>query len=422
MECKEQIEESLKGIVVAERQIADPEIQIVRGWIESGAKPPWPEVRQTSKVVRALWIQWGRLRVLDNLLYRTGTGNQKARQVILPRCLVTLVLEELHDGRMGGHLGVDKTLGRIKERFYWPFMANDVKDWCAACPICAGRKPPNKRKQPLGTVQVRDRLDRVAMDILDITTVSTAGNRYVLVISDYFTKWTEAYALPNHTAATVAQAFVTEFVCRWGMPISIHTDQGREFESKLFKGICDLMGGHKTKTCPYHPQSDGMVERFNRTCLTMLSSFVADHKMDWDEHLPFVMAAYRSSVHESTGYTPIKMMTGQEMNLPIDLMIKEARTALPLGLQTAGQYVSWMKGALHDAYDHARDALGKAATRQKRVYDQNAVNRKFPRGSWVLRYYPPTAQHKLNRPWTGPYLVVDGAQGWTIGIQRVPGG
>ena len=169
-------------------------------------------------------------------------------------------------------MGVDKTLGRIRERFYWPFMADDVRDWCAACPTCAERKPLNKRKQPMGTVQVRDRLDRVAMDILDITTVSTSGNRYVLVISDYFTKWTEAYAIPNHTAATVAQKFVTEFVCRWGMPISIHTDQGREFESKLFKGVCELMGGHKTKTCPYHPQSDGMVERFNRTGMSTCRS------------------------------------------------------------------------------------------------------------------------------------------------------
>ena len=154
----------------------------------------------------------------------------------------------------------------------------------------------------------------------------------------------------------------------------------------------------------------------------MLASFVSDHKRDWDDHLPFVMAAYRSSVHESTGFTPMKMMTGQEMNLPIDLMIKEARTPLPVGLQTAGQYVTWVKSALQDAYDCARETLGKAAIRQKRVYDQKAVNRKFPRGSWVLRYYPPTAQHKLNKPWIGPYLVVNDAQGWTIGIQRVPGG
>ena len=81
-----------------------------------------------------------------------------------------------------------------------------------------------------------------------------------------------------------------------------------------------------------------------------------------------------------------------------------------------------MQGALHDAYDQARETLGRAATRQKRAYDQNAVNRKFPKGSWVLRYYPPMAKHKLNKPWTGPYLVVNDAQGWTIGIQRVPGG
>ena len=421
-ERQEQLDISLQTIQIVDYQLKDQAIQTVMEWLKQGQRPIWSEVKQQERRIRALWIQWGRLCLQDGLLYRTSGKDATETRVVLPLRLVTMVLDELHSQKFGGHLGVDKTLGRIKARFYWPFMAEDVRDWCAACPMCAGKKVGKDKKQRMGTVQSRDRLDRVAMDILDITTTSSAGNRYILVVSDYFTKWTEAFALPNHQAETVAEKFVAEFVCRWGMPISIHTDQGREFESKLFKGICDLMGGHKTKTCPYHPQSDGMVERFNRTCITMLSAFVTDHKQDWDLHLPFIMAAYRSSIHESTGFTPMKMMTGQEMNLPIDLMMKEARPPPDMGLQTPGQYVTWMRSALQEAYDSAREVLGRAATRQKRAYDQKAVDKKFPRGSWVLRYYPPVAQHKLHRPWTRPYLVVDSAQGWTIGIQRTAGG
>ena len=176
------------------------------------------------------------------------------------------------------------------------------------------------------------------------------GNRYILVIADYFTKWTEAYALPNHTAVTVAETLITEFVCRWGMPLAIHSDQGREFESRLFKEMCRLLGGDKTKTCPYHPQSDGMVERFNRTCISMLSAFVNEHKDDWDEYLPYLLAAYRASIHDSTGFTPNRLMTGRECDLPIDLLYKDAR-ASDIPPEKYGPYVTWVREAIEKAYD-----------------------------------------------------------------------
>ena len=125
-------------------------------------------------------------------------------------------------GSLGGTWVLKKTYLKIRQRFYWPHMHDDIRDWCRDCMICAQRKPYNKPKHPMGTVPVKDKLDRVAIDILDVTTVSNKGNRYILVIADYFTKWTEAYALPNHTAVTVAETLITEFVCRWGMPLAIH--------------------------------------------------------------------------------------------------------------------------------------------------------------------------------------------------------
>ena len=94
--------------------------------------------------------------------------------------------------------------------------------------------------------------------------------------------------------------FVTQFVCRFGVPQKIHTDQGREFESDLFVQVCKLLGGEKTRMVPYHPQGDGMIERFNRTLLAMLSAVVNEQQDDWDDHLPYVLAAYRSAVQETT--------------------------------------------------------------------------------------------------------------------------
>lgn len=98
------------------------------------------------------------------------------------------------------------------------------------------------------------------------------GNRYILVIGDYFTKWTEAFAIPDQEAETVAKKLVHEFICRLGVPIQVHSDQGRNFESSLFSEMTKLLGIQKTRTTALHPQSDGMIERFNKTVGNMLAT------------------------------------------------------------------------------------------------------------------------------------------------------
>ena len=120
-------------------------------------------------------------------------------------------------------------------------------------------------------------LERIAMDILGPLPVTERGNRYILVVGDYFTRWKEAFPMKDMEAQKVACILVNEFICRMGVPDTIHTDKGRNFESNLNKELCLMLGIRKTRTTPYHPQSDGMVERFNRTLLNMLSISVRSH-------------------------------------------------------------------------------------------------------------------------------------------------
>ena len=136
------------------------------------------------------------------------------------------------------------------------------------------------------TVQSGTPMQRVAMDILGPLPVTTMGNRYILVIADYFTKWVEAFPMPNMEATTVARLFVDQFVCRSGTPEFLH------IESAIIKESCKLLGITKTRTSPYHPQSDGLVEQFNRTLLNMLSIMTQEDEHSWDLHLPHVMMAY----------------------------------------------------------------------------------------------------------------------------------
>ncbi len=119
---------------------------------------------------------------------------------------------------------------------------------------------------------------------------------------------------------TVAEALVNEVVYRFGVPLEVHSDQGRNFESAVFE-MCTIVGIRKTRTTPLHPQSDGMVERMNRTLEAQLSMFVQQHQQDWDQHIPSLMLPYRSAVHDSTKSSPARLMLGRELKLPIDLLL-----------------------------------------------------------------------------------------------------
>ncbi|KAL5471624.1 hypothetical protein EMCRGX_G029761 [Ephydatia muelleri] len=185
------------------------------------------------------------------------------------------------------------------------------------------------------------------------------GNRYVLVASDYFTRWVEVYAIPNQEAVTVAEKLVNEMFCRFSPPEQLHSDQGRQFESKLIGEVCKLLHIKKSRTTPYHPQCNGMGERFNRTLLDMLATTV-NNQSDWDQCIRKLCMTYNSSVHSSTGYTPFYLMFGRQARLPVDLMYGTG----PSDSFTAGEYATELRNALHNAYAVVREKCNAEHKRQ----------------------------------------------------------
>ena len=254
--------------------------------------------------------------------WESDDGTSARLQLVIPESLVPVVLDLSHNNPTCRHLGVTKTVERVKQRFYWSGLRRDVETWCRTCEQCCKRNnPKQKPRAPLVTSNVGYPGERVAMDIVGPFPKTERDNKYILVVCDYFTRWTEAFPLPNQEAATVAQVFVNEYVCGYGVPKQLRTDQGRNFESKqLIQEICELLQIHKTRPPPYHPQSDGLVERFNRTLEAMLSKYVNENQKNWDECLQLVMLAYRSSVQESTWQTPYFTTFGREVRLPLDIM------------------------------------------------------------------------------------------------------
>ena len=166
------------------------------------------------------------------------------------------------------------------------------------------KKSPAGRRHPLGNIPTSHRWDRIAMDILDVCDPTPDGYCYILVIADYFSKWTEAFPIKDKCADTVADALVNKIILRFGMPLVIHSDQGREFESELMRSLCLLLGSVKTR----------------RLLTTQsLMGWWNDSTVHWHELLPFVMHVYCTSVHESNGYSPFRLMMGEECSLPQDV-------------------------------------------------------------------------------------------------------
>lgn len=405
-------------------QREDPDIGEFLKLQESGqGKPSRDIIHGLPPDVRKLCQQWELLATYEQgvLCHQSEAGRDGSpcRRIVAPQILRDSIMEKLHNARTAGHLGRDKTKEAVMRRFYWPGLATDVKRWCLECDSCARRKPgPGFGKAPLCSTlqQVRQPLDRIAIDIVGGLATTRNGNRYIMVVADYFSKWTEAYAIHDHTASTVADKLLTEFICRFGAPSQIHTDQGREFEGELFTHLCRKLGVNKSRTTPYHPQSDGLVERFNRTLIQMLSIFVNDRRDDWDDHLPFVLMAYRASVHSSTGCTPNLIMLGRETNCPLDLMVG-IPDQFPPDL-CPNMYVNWMQKSMRRSFAFVHGSLGIAASRQEQNYDQGLRCRAFQAGDWVWRWYPPAVANKLGQGWTGPYLVIRKISTVTYSIQR----
>lgn len=256
-----------------------------------------------------------------------------------PLELREFIFSQLHEKRYAAHLGMDRTIAVVKHRFYWPNMTNDIAQWCRQCQRCARTKPG----AGLGKSEIeqfRAYRPMSAVDILGPLNQTYNSNSYIIVAGCYFNKWKESFAVPNHTAGIVADKVVQEVFLRFGFPAQIHTDQGPEFESHLFQKVCKLLGIEKTRSCAYNPKSDGMIERYNRSLLKMLTMFVDHNQRDWDDHLPYVMAAYRASPHKSSGISSNRLMLNREVDCPIDIMV-----GLPPGIPTQVcpiEYVEWL--------------------------------------------------------------------------------
>ena len=245
-------------------------------------------------------------------------------------------------------------------------------------------------------------MERLAVDVLGPLPLSKKKNSYLLVVGDSFTKWIDAIPIKNQKAVTIAQKIIDRIVTIFGIPMQIHSDQGRSFESSIFQEMCNLLGIEKTRSTPYRPQSNGMIERANQTIANMLTAFVNKNQNDWDELIPILMMAYRSSVQESTGVSPCEMVFGQNISLPIDLSL--GRVEPENEYRDRFDYVYKLSQKLDKVHEFARGNLNITNENMIREYNSKLHLNNYEPGNAVWLHVKKTS--KLGSNWEGPYVIV----------------
>ena len=281
-----------------------------------------------------------------------------------------------------------------------------MKEFVQTCPKCQGRKKPIPTpKPPLQPITAVSPFHMWGTDIMELP-LSYDGNKYLLVFTDYLTKWVEAFPMPDQRADRVASLFLTQIVCRFGAPAKLLSDAAPNFLSKVVAEVLRICKTQKVTTTPYAPQTDGLVERMNRTLQGMLATYVEQSQRDWDAQLPFILFAVRTSQQASTQESPYYLMFGQDPVLPIDLAFQY--TSSPYIEVEDLTYVEQVQQRLTLAWATARTALGKAQRKQKEYHDQKATQVAYNIGDKVLLKRTDTyigRAAKLGSPWAGPYLV-----------------
>ena len=244
---------------------------------------------QDEKRAHEMALTKSQYTLLDGVLYRVESD--KTLRIIPPESHRKVLWEEVHSGMFGGHLRDAKIHGQLSRHYWWPGIRADILRWCKSCLTCASRHVGRAVRSLLTPIPVAGAFDRLGVEVIQFPP-SYNGNKYAVVFVDYLTKWPEVFAVPDQTALTIAQLLVGKIISRHGVPGELLSDRGAAFLSGLMEEVYRLIGIHKVTTTAYHPQTDGLVERFNCTLTDMLAKTVELNGRNWDERLPYVLFAF----------------------------------------------------------------------------------------------------------------------------------
>lgn len=345
--------------------------------------------------------------VRDGLLYKksiSGTGSRFL--LVVPEALRSSVLYAMHDDATSGHLGTTRTLHRTQERFYWPRMRQSVELYVASCAQCQAHK--SLSAAPAGHLQPvtppSSPFEQIGIDLVGPFPRSSKGNRWIVVCADHLTRYCETAALPSATAGQVSSFLLHSIILRHGPPRVIISDRGRQFTADVVEQLLRMCGSELRHSTPYHPQTNGLVERTIRTLVNMLSMYVASNHKNWDDVLPFVTYAFNTSQHETTGYSPFFLLYVRPPRYTLDTIFSfsdrdQSEISLAETLCLA-----------EEARRLARLRTIASQDRSKVRYDSKHRQATYIPGDLVLVWKPLRKRglcQKLLAHYIGPFVILD---------------
>ncbi|CAM4403535.1 unnamed protein product [Lepidochelys olivacea] len=325
---------------------------------------------------------------------------QEIQQLLVPQKHQKAILSLAHSHLFGGHLGVEKTQARILRRFFWPGVHEDVRQYCTSCPECQLHSPRPHLWAPLIPLPITEvPFERLAMDLVGPLEKTARGHQHVLVVLDYATRYPEAVPLRNTASKTIAKELVQIFA-RVGLTKDLLTDQGTPFMSKLMKDLCSLLHVQALRTSVYHPQTDGLVEKFNRTLKAMTRKVVSWDGKGWD----ILLFAIGEVLQASTGFSPFELLYGHHPRGILDIA-REAWEEEPNPRRNIVEHVLQMRDRIARVKPIVREHLERAQKTQRTHYNHQAKLQRFQPGDRVMVLVP-TAESKLLAQWQGPYGII----------------
>ena len=329
------------------------------------------------------------------------------KQMAIPRCLRDELLKSYHDCIAGGgHQGFERTYASLRNKYYWPSMYEDIRQYVRTCEVCQQSKRAfNAKPPPLQPQAVDDVFGRWQMDILSGLPTTKDKYKHILVMVDSYSKWVELFPLRTQEAQEVATVIFREIISRYGAMRSILSDRGRNFMSKLVQALAEMFDIKRHFTSPYHPMTNGLTESKNIYILQALRAYCKGQQDDWPELLPGIMMAYRSTpCTQSTQFSPFFMLYGREMRLPIDTVLQPKDHLT----QDHKVHLSRILQNLEVCRKIAGENIKDAQSKYKFQYDKRSKVPEYRPAQRVWLYctkVPVGKAPKLHRKWVGPYYI-----------------
>ncbi|CAB4414663.1 unnamed protein product [Rhizophagus irregularis] len=321
----------------------------------------------------------------------------------------------MHNDPTSAHFSTDTMFDKIRKRYYWPQMYENIREYVQSCDACQ-RRGKSRSNQMLHPIAVHGPFYQVEIDFVGSLPITSRGNKYIIVAMDYMTKWPEAKAVPVATVEETSQFIYEDIICRHGCPAKLLSDRGTHFNNQMVEKLLEKFGIKHVFSTPYHPQTNGLVERFNRTLCESLSKLVKQTN-EWDQYIAPVLFAYRTSKHSTTKISPFYLINGREVKLPVD--------NLSDNLEQINQRIFMLIDDLPHVREEAKIKVQESQIKQKEYHNQKIKKEiNFEIGDKVLYYNAAKEKQwtgKLDSKWKGPFYIHQIKQNGAYQLRTIEG-